>query len=186
MLHDAAVGTNFELSAPFGCFDMSGAEKLWLAQEDAPVVFLSAGVGITPVLAMLENIYVTRPATWLHASIDGGVHAYRDRLREIAAVRTGELQRRVWYENPASSDGEAGGNEDDAMMFNLAKYHYKGRMDLTKVKTGEEKFLTPELLHLENQNTNYYMCGPPGFMDGQMEALKHLGVDEDRIHYEGF
>lgn len=48
ILHDAEVGTEWDLSAPFGCFDMSGVEKLWLTENDAPVVFLSAGVGITP------------------------------------------------------------------------------------------------------------------------------------------
>jgi len=94
ILHEAEIGSNFDLSAPYGCFDLSGVEELWLSQIDAPVVFISGGVGITPVLAMLENIYVTRPASWLHASQNGKVHAYRDRLREIAAVREGALQRR--------------------------------------------------------------------------------------------
>jgi nitric oxide dioxygenase len=48
LLHTAAIGSEFELSAPFGCFVMSGSEKLWLASADAPTVFLSAGIGITP------------------------------------------------------------------------------------------------------------------------------------------
>jgi len=73
MLHDAEVGTHWDLSAPQGCFTMSGVEKMWLTEGDAPIVFISAGVGITPVLAMLENIYTVRPATWLHASQNGDV-----------------------------------------------------------------------------------------------------------------
>jgi nitric oxide dioxygenase len=48
ILHAAEVGTEWELSAPHGCFDMTGVEKLWLSAQDAPVVFISAGVGITP------------------------------------------------------------------------------------------------------------------------------------------
>ena len=48
ILHKADVGSEWELSAPHGCFTMSGVEKLWLNNVDAPVVFLSAGVGITP------------------------------------------------------------------------------------------------------------------------------------------
>ena len=63
ILHDAEIGTTFDLSAPYGCFDLSGVEQLWLSEIDAPVIFISAGIGITPVLAMLENIYVTRPAS---------------------------------------------------------------------------------------------------------------------------
>merc|ERR1712008_402157 len=80
-------------------------EKLWLTVPDAPIVFLSAGVGITPVLAMLENVVETRPASWLHSATNGDVHAYRDRLRSLASVRKGRLQRRVWYSKPLPKDG---------------------------------------------------------------------------------
>ena len=38
------------------------------------------------VLAMLENIYVTKAATWLHASQNGQMHTYRDHQREMSAV----------------------------------------------------------------------------------------------------
>lgn len=182
ILHNAEVGTEWELSAPYGCFTMSGVEKMWLSDLDAPVVFLSAGVGITPVLAMLENIFTTRPATWLHAAQDGDAHAYRDRLREIASVRAGELTRRVWYESPTETDGPAGGCETSPHMYNLAKYHYKGWMNLedpTLVECGH-------VLHLDNSNTSYFMCGPKGFIDNQKESLMKLGVSEDRIHWEGF
>lgn len=128
---------------------------------------------------MLENIYVTRPATWLHATQNGDVHAYRDRLREIAAVRGGDLQRRVWYEDPLVEDGSPGGDEHVPSLFNIAKYHYKGRMDLTG--DGLE-----DILHLENDHAQYFMCGPAGFMDAQKENLLELGVNGERIHWEGF
>ena len=128
---------------------------------------------------MLENIYTTRPATWLHASHDGGVHAYRDRLREISAVRGGQLQRRVWYSAPLKEDGEPGGGETSPNMFNLAKYHYEGHMDLKREDLKD-------ILHLGNHLTHYYMCGPAGFMDNQRASLMELGVAEDHIHWEGF
>lgn len=183
ILHDSPEGSTFDLSAPYGCFDMTGVEKLWLSHEDAPVVFLSAGVGITPVLAMLENIYVTHPATWLHATQDGDVHAYRDRLREIAAVRSGDLQRRVWYSDPLPEDGAPGGDEKVPALFNIAKYHYKGMMDLPKMATDD---VDPDLLHVNNEDAQYFMCGPEGFMVAQKDALMALGVSENRIHSEGF
>lgn len=123
---------------------------------------------------MLESIYVTRPATWLHASQNGAVHPYRERLREIAAVRAGVLQRRVWYEDPLPADGNP---EGDDKNFNLAKFHYKGRMNLPDAK---------DILHLDDTNAHYYMCGPKGFMDEQMTKLVELGVSEDKIHWEGF
>lgn len=182
IIHKAEIGSQWDLSAPFGCFNMSGVEQLWTDEVDAPIVFISAGVGITPVLAMLENIYTTRPATWLHAAINGDVHAYRDRLREISAVRAGDMQRRVWYEDPTPKDGVPGGEETSPHLFNIARYHYKGRMDLedTRVKGNDE------LLHLDNPNTRYFMCGPPPFMDVQRESLLSMGVSGDRIHWEGF
>lgn len=182
ILHKAELGSQWDLSAPHGCFTMSGVEDLWLADVDAPVVFLSGGVGITPVLAMLENIYTTRPATWLHATKNGDLHAYRDRLRGIASVRAGELKRRVWYEQPLPEDGPPGGNETDPHLYNVAKYHYKGWMDLTHPELAEDE----QVLHLDNPNTNYFMCGPSGFMDTQRESLMKLGVSNDLIHSEGF
>ena len=133
------------------------------------------------VLAMLESIYVTRPATWLHAAQNGAVHAYRDRLREIAAVRGGQLQRRVWYAKPLDEDGRPGGDENVPALFNLAKYHYKGHIDLK----GQANELEP-ILHTDNPHAQYYMCGPRGFMDDQRAALMEMGVTEDQIHWEGF
>ena len=54
-LHEAIIGSPWELSAPHGCFNMEGVEKLWLSEPDAPVVFISAGVGITPGTSSSEN-----------------------------------------------------------------------------------------------------------------------------------
>ena len=132
---------------------------------------------------MLENIYVTTPATWLHATQNGLEHAYRDRLREIAAVRAGELQRRVWYSSPTDDDGQPGGGETNPFLFNVAKYHYQGWMDLNGdlVENNDG-----QMLHLDNPDTQFYMCGPPGFMDVQKESLMKLGVPESNIHWEGF
>lgn len=181
LLEVANIGTEWELSAPYGVFVMSGVEQLWLTPQNTPIVFISAGVGVTPVLAMLENIYVTRPASWLHVAQDGHIHVYRDRLREIAAVREGELQRRVWYSNPRDEDGPPGiETETDPAKFNMARYHYRGRMNILDAPFDQE------ILHLANEVTQYFMCGPVGFMDAMSDALIKLGVDKKRIHSEVF
>lgn len=182
MLHQSNIGDEYDLSAPYGAFNMSGVEKMWLLEVDTPVIFLSGGVGITPVLAMLENIYATRPATWLHASQNGETHAYRDRLREIAAVRAGELVRRVWYEYPLENDGKPGGEETSPYLYNVAKYHYKGRMDLEEPSVSDDA----NILHLDNPNAQYFMCGPQRFMEAQRSCLNRHGVADERIHSEGF
>jgi nitric oxide dioxygenase len=177
VLHEATEGTTFELSAPYGCFNLDGVEKLWLSKPDAPVVFLSGGVGITPVLAMLESIYTTRPASWLHSATNGQTHAYRERLCEIASVRNGALTRRVWYSKPVEADGEPGARDN-----NSARFHFKGRMDLV----SESKAFAPHVLHLGNPEAQYFMCGSPGWMEAQKKGLISLGVDESRIHSEDF
>lgn len=84
----------------------------------------------------------------------------------------------MWYSDPVPEDGPPGGNEKTPALLNLAKYHYKGRMELPQVEN--------EILNVGNSATQYYMCGPPGFMETQKESLVSLGVDESRIHSEGF
>jgi nitric oxide dioxygenase len=203
ILHVAEVGSEWEMSAPFGCFLMAGVEQLWVSAPDTPVVFMSGGIGMTPgknmvilfcvrsdavphtlssiaVMAMLENVYSTHPASWLHVNKNGGVHAYRERLRDITSVKNGDLKRRIWYTAPRQEDGEPG-DMSYPDTFNSANYHFKGRMDL-----NNEELLSSHVLHLDNPNTHYFMCGPSEFMDDQKAVLMKMGVVESRIHSEGF
>lgn len=111
------------------------------------MVFLSAGVGLTPTLAMLESIgHCQAPVTWLHAANSGEEHAYRPRLIAMASQNP-RLCRKVWYEHPVEDDGLP--DPDN----NLADFHYEGRMDLGK--------LTEHELHANHPLANYYFCGPP-------------------------
>ena len=67
-------------------------------------------------------------------------------------MRFGELQRRVWYSDPSIEDGAPGGNEDKtSSMYNLAKYHFTGLMDL--VPSAEKTDLDPDILHVNNPTT---------------------------------
>lgn len=121
---------------------------------------------------MLENLFDTQPVSWLHSSNNGDYHPYRSRLQRLASVRGGKLVRKVWYTDPTEADGAP--DTDD----NTANYHFKGRMDLDQLNAGE--------LHLDNPDTQYYMCGGPGWSTGTAEALANLGVSADQIHAEGF
>lgn len=150
---------------------------------------------------MLENVVETRSVTWLHAAKNGKVHAYQDRLRKLASVRKGKIQRRVWYSEPRLEDGapalpHQSRPEKDCSDFSLvsendhgnsethntAKYHYKGRMDLS----SNLDIIESGILHQHNATTQYFLCGPEGFMTAQHDSLVALGVDEGRIHSEGF
>ena len=131
---------------------------------------------------MLENVNDTRSVTWLHGAQNGNLHAYQDRLRYQASVRQGKLQRRVWYSNPTSEDGEPACLSLSSNDYNTAKYHYKGRMDLLALEGSGDAVV----LNLSHSAANYFLCGPEAFMEAQADALVALGVDCTRIHSEGF
>eukprot|EP00656_Telonema_subtile_P055264 TRINITY_DN8496_c0_g1_i2.p1 TRINITY_DN8496_c0_g1~~TRINITY_DN8496_c0_g1_i2.p1 ORF type:complete len:462 (+),score=137.31 TRINITY_DN8496_c0_g1_i2:127-1512(+) len=171
-LHTTEIGTKVKLSAPYGIFNLAGVEEMWLSDPDAPVVFLSAGVGITPTLAMLESLETSSPITWLHASASGDEHAYRSNVMAIAAENS-LLTRKVWYEHPSANDGSPD------PLDNLAKFHYQGRMDLSVLEERE--------LHANNPKTNYYFCGPPEWMVIVRDALENkYSIDRSRLHFESF
>eukprot|EP00658_Telonema_sp_P-2_P078892 TRINITY_DN74_c0_g1_i4.p1 TRINITY_DN74_c0_g1~~TRINITY_DN74_c0_g1_i4.p1 ORF type:complete len:384 (+),score=119.65 TRINITY_DN74_c0_g1_i4:181-1332(+) len=174
-LHEAEIGTKVKLSAPYGVFNIHGAEEVWLSDPDAPVVFLSAGVGLTPTMAMLESLdgrHPDAPITWLHAAKSGDEHAYRPRLISMAEENP-LLSRRVWYEEPVADDGMA--DPDN----NLAKFHYNGRMDLS--------VLDEHVMHANHHKTNYYFCGPPEWMEKVRRELEdHFNIPRNRIHFESF
>lgn len=60
LLHEASLQSTWELSAPHGCFVMSGVEKLWLTVPSAPIIFISAGIGLTPGTALLLSCSTQR------------------------------------------------------------------------------------------------------------------------------
>jgi nitric oxide dioxygenase len=159
LLHDTLQeGDVLELSAPQGDFFLDEARQ-------GPVVLISAGVGQTPMLSMLAHLLNSgsrREIRYLHAARHGGVHAMKQRLRELAA-RHAQLQLYVCYEQPRAQD-VAG-----------VDYHAAGRLQLDALG---EMVLLPD--------ADYYLCGPRGFMQIQRTSLLAQGVPAARIHYEVF
>jgi len=89
-LHDrVAPGDVLQMSAPYGNFYLSEAQKLWTEASNKPVVFLSAGIGITPTLSMLGSIKnEQRSVLWLHAAENGEEHPFRSYLVGLARAKT--------------------------------------------------------------------------------------------------
>jgi nitric oxide dioxygenase len=81
-LHDqAGPGTVLKVAPPAGEFFLD--EK-----EDNPVVLLSGGVGLTPMVSILEHVVRSgsdRPLWYIHGAENGRVHAMREHVRELAA-----------------------------------------------------------------------------------------------------
>ncbi|MEW8986326.1 MAG: NO-inducible flavohemoprotein [Bacillus sp. (in: firmicutes)] len=157
-LHDQInVGDILKVSAPAGDFVLD-------TNNDAPVVLLSGGVGLTPMMSMLKSIAEAQPdrqVTFIHACENGNVHALREEVEALSA-----------RENVTSFVFYAAPTEDDCQ---------NKRFD-------EEGYVTQEWLK-ENVTINaadFYFCGPIPFMKGINQSLKALGVSEDQIHFEFF
>ncbi len=161
-LHDAvAEGSVIDLSPPIGVFHLH-------EDRDTPVVMLSAGVGITPMVAMLDHLLQqgsARQIRFVHACRHGGVHAFREHLVNLCAEHA-TLRGAVFYEHPRETG-------EDARTGWQA-----GRMDLRKLADTVDTVVLP--------GADYYLCGPVPFMQGQAAVLRELGVSPDRIHVEAF
>nr|WP_315593856.1 NO-inducible flavohemoprotein [uncultured Cupriavidus sp.] len=158
LLHDSVnVGDEVQLAAPYGTFHIDVNAK-------TPLVLISGGVGLTPMVSMLEQAIQDpdRQVVFIHGARNSGVHAMRDRLRETAK-KNPNFSLVVFYDNPLPED--MAGRDFD----------YAGLVDVQAIR---DKILLP--------NADYYICGPIPFMRKQHDALKALGIPEATIHYEVF
>ncbi|WP_296745949.1 2Fe-2S iron-sulfur cluster-binding protein [Mesorhizobium sp.] len=156
-LHDhVEVGDILLAEGPRGDFVLDGESK-------RHVVLLSGGVGLTPLVAMLHALAATeRKVLFIHACDNGDVHALRDEVEMLVASRPG-MTTHFCYRLPTVGDRAAG------------RHHSEG------VVTRE---LLQRLLPLDDYD--FYLCGPPPFMQAVHRALRGLGVPKQRIAYEFF
>jgi nitric oxide dioxygenase len=158
LLHDYVnVGDTVKISPPFGdfCIDM---------RKSTPVVLISGGVGLTPMISMLNSVLneTERQVVFVHGARNSAVHAMRDAIQQAAAENS-RLKAFVFYDEPLPADVQG------------KDYDYAGFVDLGRIS---ESVLLPD--------ADYYLCGPIPFMRMQRDALLNLGIPESRIHYEVF
>mmetsp|Transcript_50628 Transcript_50628/g.94545 ORF Transcript_50628/g.94545 Transcript_50628/m.94545 type:complete len:383 (+) Transcript_50628:3-1151(+) len=176
-LHDrCAVGDTFELSPPMGNFSISGAPAMWLEDPSAPVVLLSAGVGITPMLSILGSLKNgvqphERKVFWMHAARNGKEHAFRDYLVGLVRAHPDDLVRRVWYSEPLPDDVKGDPKS------NNSPFHFNGLMDIKHVE---------DVLPLANKHALYYFCGPLPWMRSIGQQLLDAGISKDNLNFEVF
>lgn len=146
-LHDRAqMGDILKVSAPAGEF--------FLTPSQSEVVLLSAGVGLTPMVSMLESLKGSpRKTTFVHATLNGRTHAMGPLSKALASRAV------VFYEAP-----EPGDHCDE-----------KGRITPAWIAANTNLALS-----------DYYICGPKGFMTMAITGLRDAGVSMDRIHFEFF
>jgi ferredoxin-NADP reductase/MOSC domain-containing protein YiiM len=151
------AGGTLQVSAPRGTFT--------LVAGDNPVVLLSAGIGATPVLAMLHSLAkasATREVWWCYGTRNGNEHPFATESRELLD-RLPHGHSLVVYSKPEDRDQQ--GKDYDA----------EGRLNLSLLK---ELQVPPA--------ADFYLCGPPAFLTEFTAGLKSWGVPYSRIHSEIF
>ncbi len=154
---DVRVGDRLDVGAPRGSFTLDDSED--------PVVLVSAGVGVTPTLAMLHALHdrsSTRDIWWLHGARNRSEHPFADEAQSLLDGLA-HVHRRVWYSQPSPTD--VAGRHYDAL----------GR-------------ITPEALEGAGVPIEgvFYLCGPTAFMAALRDALTERSVPVGRVHTEIF
>jgi ferredoxin-NADP reductase/MOSC domain-containing protein YiiM/ferredoxin len=152
-----SVGDQLDIAAPRGTFILD--------QTHAPVLLISAGIGVTPVLAMLQALAQERSARkiwWLYGTRDGREHSFAAEARALVSSLP-KAQAHVYYSRPGPGDVE--GRDFDRA----------GRLTASSLMA----------LKLPS-DAEAYVCGPGAFMDEISAALGALDVDPSRIHTEVF
>ena len=158
LLHDAAEpGAMIESRRPAGEFTLTGGTE--------PVVLVSAGIGITPLLSLLHQLATEggrRPVWFVHGARDGDHHPFQDEVAKLAAARSG-ITVKTFYSKPTAADVIA------------------QRFD------GESRLSARTLVDIGvPPNARFYLCGPAGFLSDLQTGLADQGVSEDRVHVESF
>ncbi len=153
-----AVGDRLDIAAPRGTFILD--------QTDAPALLISAGIGATPVLAMLQALaqeHSQREIWWLHGARDG-------RRAPVRGRSPVPFSPRCRTHAPTCTTAAPG-----PMTVEGRDFDHAGR-------------LTASLLAELNppSDAEAYMCGPSAFMDDLSAGLAALGFDASRIHTEVF
>jgi ferredoxin-NADP reductase/MOSC domain-containing protein YiiM len=136
-----------------------------LRTDERPVVLLSAGIGATPVLAMLEALsraQTDRDVWWLYGARNGREHPFAREVDELLASLT-NAHRIVTYSRPEPDDVQ--GTIFDAV----------GRLTIETIESAQVPV-----------NADYYLCGPDAFMRTLSAALTARGVPPEQVATELF
>ncbi|ASN04648.1 NO-inducible flavohemoprotein [Virgibacillus necropolis] len=158
-LHDKIkIGSTLPITAPSGDFILDQT-------NDSPLVLISGGVGLTPMMSMLGTVVKQQPERmvyFIHAAQSSNVHAMHSAVKEISH-RYNQVSSYVIYGHPTY---------EDKLIKNHDKEGYIDDEWLTKI--------------LPTYDASFYFCGPAPFMRTVYQLLKGHQVDESNINYEFF
>jgi ferredoxin-NADP reductase/MOSC domain-containing protein YiiM len=151
------VGDVLDVSAPRGNFVLRAGDR--------PVVLLSAGIGVTPVLAMLHTLAAAssaRQVWWLYGARSGNEHPFAEEAR-VLFRRLPNSRSYVQYSKPRAEDRPGVG------------FDSRGRLELSLLKRLGV-----------SHDADFYLCGPTAFLQDFTAGLAAWGVASERVHTEIF
>jgi nitric oxide dioxygenase len=158
-LHDhAGPGTVLKVAPPAGEFVLPDT-------PERPVVLLSGGVGLTPMVSMLETIAARHPGLpthYVHGTLNGATHAMGEHVRALVQRAEG-VAATTFYAEPRPKD-RRGADYDEAGLITL---------DWLRRQTPL-------------RDADFYLCGPKPFLRHFVGGLAKAGAPAERIHYEFF
>lgn len=158
--NDIREGDRLEIGPPCGEFFLNTNDR-----HERPLVLLAAGIGITPILSILQTALTAMPGRkiiLIHGCLNRDVHAFRDAITGIARNHD-NLTVHYRYSEPANTDETAG--PDCSAGF----------VDAALVES-----------FLPSRHADYYFCGPRPFMVSIYHELLAWGIPGNQVHFEFF
>lgn len=163
-LHDKLqVGDLIEARAPQGDFTVNALER-------RPLVLLAGGIGVTPMLSMLRHVVFeglrtrrVRPTCFFYSTRNHAERGFDAELADLVQRANGAV--RVLRVTGAPEEGLVAGRDFDV----------QGRIDMALLKA-----------QLPFDDHDFFLCGPPPFMQALYDGLRDLRVSDERIHAEAF
>jgi len=157
-LHDrVAVGSVLQVRAPAGHFHID--------RGNSPVVLIAGGIGITPMLSMLNWCLAEQPGreVWLFYGVRNSRELVMLPHLDAQAAAHPEFRLRICFSDPLPGD------------LNGAPSRLSGRVDVAQLR-----------MQLPLKPYHYYLCGPTPMMASLVPALEDWGVPDTHIHFEAF
>lgn len=152
------TGTRLQVKAPSGQFHLD-------QESNRPLVLIGGGIGITPMLSMLEHLLETgsQREVWLFYGVrNGNEMVMRPRLQQLAELHP-NFHLHSCFSQPRESDRPD------------IDYRHRGRVDISLLRNT-----------LPMAGYQFYLCGPQPMMQSLVTGLEALGIHPTDIHYEAF
>lgn len=156
--HDhVEVGTTLQVRGPSGHF--------YLEPDDTPIVLIAGGIGITPMLSMLNWCAANQRnrEVWFYYGVRNSRDAAFAQHLQRSAAANPDLHLRVCFSDPLPEDRLG------------REFHFRGRIGIELFK-----------MELPLKPYHFYVCGPAPMMETLVPALEDWGVPDTRIHFEAF